>query len=68
VISHETHAHGLTVGELMQVLSLLDSSQKIVFSDVQFGDFDVLGPGIVGRLSEDNFQQDLRPILRLRKR
>ena len=57
----------LTVGELAELLRNLDQSQKLVASDVRFGDFDITG--ITGtRLSEDNFEKDLRPILRIRAR
>jgi hypothetical protein len=60
-------APALTIGELAELLTGFDQSQKIVFSDMDFGDFDVTG--FTGaKLSEDNFTLDRRPIFRLRKR
>lgn len=57
----------LTVGEIVALLSALDQSQKLVVSDMYFGDFDVVG--LTGTcLSEDNFTRDRRPILRIQKR
>jgi hypothetical protein len=57
----------LTIGELIELLQTFDPTQKPVFSDARFGDFDCVG-WTGSRLSEDNFQKDFRPILRLRKR
>jgi hypothetical protein len=57
----------LTVEQLIEILSELPREQKIVFSDVKYGDFDVID-GDISHLSEDNFVNDRRPILRLRKR
>lgn len=57
----------LTVGELRTLLARFEDKQKIVFSDLHFGDFDLIGD-TGARLSQDNFEEDRRPILRLRKR
>lgn len=57
----------MTVEQLIELLHTCDPKQKVVMSDVRFGDFDVTGP-VVNFLSEDNFVSDRRPILRLRKR
>ena len=57
----------LTVQELIDLLSTLDPHQRVVMSDLRFGDFDVTGY-TGARLSEDNFKSDIRPILRLQKR
>lgn len=57
----------LTVGELAKLLSTLDQTQKLVFTDVYYGDFDVIG-AVGSCLSEDNFQKDRRPLIRLQKR
>jgi hypothetical protein len=57
----------LTVKELIELLQKCDQKQKVVFSDVKYGDFDCVGSlGI--SLSEDNFVKDKRPIFRLAKR
>lgn len=57
----------LTVGEILALLQTLPHHQKIVVSDVQYGDFDVVA--LTGTcLSEDNFIDDRRPIVRIRKR
>ena len=57
----------MTVGELRKLLEAFDDNQKLVFSDVRFGDFDLTGP-VGASLSEDNWENDIRPILRLEKR
>lgn len=57
----------MTVADLKRLLSAFDDDQKLVFSDTRFGDFDLVG-ATGARLSEDNFEKDIRPILRLRKR
>lgn len=57
----------MTVGELRKLLEAFDDNQKLVFSDVRFGDFDLVG-AVGAALSEDNWENDIRPILRLEKR
>jgi hypothetical protein len=57
----------MTAKELIEILKTLPSDQHLVFSDVRYGDFDVVGD-TGARLSEDNYVQDFRPILRLQKR
>jgi hypothetical protein len=57
----------MTIRELQELLKKYDPNQKIVFSDLFFGDFDVTGD-TGARLSEDNFNKDIRPIFRLEKR
>ena len=57
----------MTVGELIELLQQFNTDQKLVFSDVYYGDFDLTGAtGTL--LSNDNFVTDFRPILRLEKR
>jgi len=58
----------LTVGELITLLqSLPDPNQKVVFTESYYGDFDVVG--LVGScLSEDNFEKDWRPLVRMEAR
>lgn len=57
----------MTVGELRSLLEQWESNQKLVFSDVRYGDFNLIG-AVGANLSMDNFQKDIRPILRLEKR
>ncbi len=59
----------MTVRQVIEMLEKFEDhqDQKLVFSDVKYGDFDLIG-SVGSYLSEDNFQQDHRPILRLRKR
>ncbi len=57
----------MTVGELAKLLATLDQSQKLLFTNTRFGDFDLVG--VIGScLSEDNFRLDRRPILRIASR
>jgi len=58
----------LTVEELITLLQTLpDPKQKLVFTEMFYGDFDVVG--LVGScLSEDNFEKDRRPLVRLEAR
>ena len=62
-----TNNRAMTVGELRVLLEMYDSNQKLIFSDMRYGDFNLVGD-TGARLSEDNFNEDIRPILRLEKR
>lgn len=57
----------MTVRGLAELLRRFDQTQKLVFTDFRFGDFDLIEP-VGSCLSEDNFVKDRRPMLRLRKR
>lgn len=57
----------MTVRELQELLKQYGPHQKIVFSDMFYGDFDLVGD-TGARLSEDNFNEDIRPIFRIIKR
>lgn len=57
----------LTVAQLKELLKKFRPGQRLVFSDVRFGDFDLVGD-TGSSLSPDNFTRDIRPILRLEKR
>ncbi len=60
-------APALTVGQTIEMLSQFDPSAKFVLSSPTYGDFDLVGDN-GSDLSEDNFEHDFRPILKIRAR